>query len=315
MTLPITIIIPTMNRPKSLKETLSSFLNSNDIPSQIIVVDQSKDSETKKDNEIIVGHFSEQTEMVYVYLEKASITKARNAGLHEAVNDVVIFSDDDVVVEKETFSYVYQIMNDNNVAMVGGFDKNTPPVHKRSFLSYVFARASYSKRKYGHVSAGMYGNFPIPMSKWNDTEWAMGFFFVIRKSLADKWKLRFDEKLLYYAYAEDLDFTYAYYKKAKAEDLKCGMSLLLSVYHNCSQEYRVPKLSATMMEILHRHYILNKFDKSLQGRFLVRWCDFGLFVNRLIYKRRPMDVIKSIIYLDKNHKDIMAGNFHYERFM
>ena len=40
---PISVLIPTMNRPEALKRTIQSFLNGTAIPSQIIVVDQSRE--------------------------------------------------------------------------------------------------------------------------------------------------------------------------------------------------------------------------------------------------------------------------------
>lgn len=47
MTLPISVIIPTMNRPESLDRTLKCIAEAADVPQQIVVVDQSQNEETQ----------------------------------------------------------------------------------------------------------------------------------------------------------------------------------------------------------------------------------------------------------------------------
>lgn len=286
-----------------------------ELPAQIVVIDQTKDPILQTENQKCAVFLSQYTEIEYRHLEVASITAARNEGMRLAKNDVVVFSDDDIEVYRETFHNVYDIMKSEEVAIIGGHDNNIPLEHDTSIWSYIFGRVSYSKRKIGHVSPGVYGIFPSKLTEWTETEWAMGFFFVVRKSLAMRWALSFDENLLYYAYAEDLDFTYAYCRKGRVEGYKCGMSSLLSVNHKVSREYRVPKYSATMMEILHRYYILHKYDKALIARFLFWWCNIGIFLNRLIRKERPVDVLRAMRYLMANRKDVERGKFRYELYM
>ena len=64
-------------------------------------------------------------------------------------------------------------------------------------------------------------DFPTHIDSITDTEWAMGFFSVYRTFLIRKWNLKWDEHLINYAYPEDLDFSYSYYKYAKTEGFKC----------------------------------------------------------------------------------------------
>ena len=52
--LPITVGIPTLNRPNSLKNTLESYFSYDCIPQQIIVVDQSADDKIQEENKKIM---------------------------------------------------------------------------------------------------------------------------------------------------------------------------------------------------------------------------------------------------------------------
>lgn len=50
MILPISVIIPTMNRPESLDRTLKSISEASDLPQQIVVVDQSCEASVQDSN-------------------------------------------------------------------------------------------------------------------------------------------------------------------------------------------------------------------------------------------------------------------------
>ena len=62
-TLPISIVIPTVNRPNSLLNTIESYIKYHYIPDQIIVVDQSLDCSTK--NNLLVLKNSKNTNNLF----------------------------------------------------------------------------------------------------------------------------------------------------------------------------------------------------------------------------------------------------------
>lgn len=309
----ITVIIPTMNRPQSLKQTISSIVNSSSLPSQIIIIDQSTYQEFRDSNIEIVQKFKDHLDIQYEFQDIPSLTKARNRGLELAQEEIIVFSDDDVDVLDNTFASVYNIMQDPEIALVGGF--NQGEIHtNNSFFGYLFCRSSYRKRNLGHVSSGVYGRFPISQDNEVDTEWAMGFFFVVRKSLVEKWQCRFDEKLKFYAYAEDLDFTYGYYLKSQIEHYRCIMSRSLTVKHNASAEYRITQFKVTMMEMIHREYIAYKY-KDQFSPFALFWSNIGTFLYRLVKNNNPLDVLRAMRFISRNKSKIIAGELFYNVYM
>ena len=78
--LPITLAIPTMNRPQTLKRTLESYLAADFLPAQIIVVDQSQDKENQEKNKEQCALIN-KTECLYIYQQLPSSTLARNTSL------------------------------------------------------------------------------------------------------------------------------------------------------------------------------------------------------------------------------------------
>lgn len=311
--LPISIVIPTMNRPNSLKRTIDGIMTSSSIPSQIVVVDQSFTQEDQIENKNVLNKYTEQIICTYVYQAKPSLTKARNTGLSHCEYDIIVCSDDDIDVNKDTLLNVYDAMQDESISLIAGIDENMG--WEQSKLGYFAYTKSYLKRKEGHVTLSVFGRFPSKMvSGVVETEWAMGYFFTIRKSLVEKWECRWDENLISYAYPEDLDFSYSYYKKSKAENMKCIISDYIRVKHLVDQEYRIPSYKATLMYVIHREYLSYKHFKSPLSRLATRWSNLFIILNRIITRKAPMDIIKAQYLCDKYRKDIRNQKIPHELF-
>ncbi len=304
--LPICVIIPTMNRPNALFDTVKKMLEYSFIPAQIIIVDQSNVVEHRLGNKKILNDFSEITNITYLYQDKPSLTRARNYGIKYCKYEIVVCSDDDVLVKEDTFKNIFNLMMDDSLSMIGGLDDNMGI--SNSYLSYIFGTKSRKKKNMGHVTKTIHGRYPNYVRGEVTTEWAMGYFFVIRKSLVERYNLKWDENLISYAYAEDLDFSYSYYKLANKEKLLCILSDKVVVTHLATIEWRIPTYHNTLMYIMNREYLSYKHFNQPFARLITRWANFGEMLNRLAHKRKPFHIIKAQCLCDKYHKDIKKGN-------
>lgn len=302
--LPISVLIPTMNRPETLKRTLDTYAQADRAPSQIVVVDQSQDTETAKEIEKIVKSF-EGIDTVYVYQETPSLTAARNNALKYAKEEIIVCSDDDVDVYKDTLYNVYRVMSDESVSMIAGLDDKSGG--KNGSIGYLLGTRSFKKRRIGHVTLSMLGRFPDEVKGQVDTEWAMGFFFSVKKSLIMKWNLRWDENLTSYAFSEDLDFSYAYFKNSRKENLRCVFDETVHVKHMVSREYRVPSKKSTFMYVINRYYLSYKHNMGLKSRLAMKWCNFWRLIERILRKEKPGDFINAQRCLRKNIKKVKSG--------
>ncbi|WP_425886497.1 glycosyltransferase family 2 protein [Parabacteroides sp. ASD2025] len=312
----LSVIIPTYNRISSVERTFEYIAKSKTLPDEVIVVDQTLNSDLAGRIKRLCD--SQKFNVNYLWRSEPSSTKARNVGMAYAKNDIIVFMDDDVDVTRDTFTNVKSLFSDNKVAMVAGYD-GIPPC-KNSNLGYLFNKSSYKKKHIGHVASGIYGRLPITAGHNNSpadvlTEWAMGFFFVVRKSLVQKWNLQFDEKLQYYAYAEDLDFSHLYYRCAKSEGLMCYYSLKCSVTHNVSKEYRTPKRALCFMSVVHREYIRYKHFGDSKYFYSSLWSNIGDVFARIVHREPVKDILDALHFLFKYRDDIRKGIFHYELFM
>jgi len=98
------LIICTRNRHKLLLETLESVLSSNEVPTEIIIVDQS----AAPLPEIGDLPLHPTCQIRYVHLESAGASRARNTGIHLAKNEMIAFLDDDMFVARDWLPILIQ---------------------------------------------------------------------------------------------------------------------------------------------------------------------------------------------------------------
>ena len=307
--LPISVLIPTMNRPESLERTLKKYMSAKFVPAQIVVVDQSVKKDVADKNKKLLESIANEISFQYVYKKEPSLTKARNNALKEASNEIIICSDDDIDVYDNTLENVYLIMKDLNISMIAGLDDNMKL--SSSKIGCLLGFKSLKNIHIGHVTSSMLGKFPDKIENETDTMWAMGFFFVIRKSLVNKWHLEWDEKLIGYAYAEDLDFSYAYYKKAKQENLRCIMTNKVRVLHLASQEFRTPTRKHMFMYVLNRYYLSNKHHMGWKSMISMKLTNNVMVLFQKLKGGNSKDLKDAIHYLKYHKEEIKQGKFNF----
>jgi glycosyltransferase involved in cell wall biosynthesis len=100
----VSVIIPTKNRPEILGDALQTLLIQTHVPDQIIIVDQSSGDETRKviDRVRLEAASSSSSKPELVYLCEPNLPgagAARNLAIERSLGDILIFLDDDVLLE------------------------------------------------------------------------------------------------------------------------------------------------------------------------------------------------------------------------
>ncbi|MBP5288199.1 MAG: glycosyltransferase [Elusimicrobiales bacterium] len=310
-TLPVSVAIPTMNRPESLKHTLESYMSLNAVPDEIIVVDQSGDEETRKKTEAAVKALPECVSGKYIYQAEPSTTESRNCAFASAKNDIIIYSDDDVEPEPAAVENLYRIFIDEYdgktaLAASAGTGGSGPSALKK-ILGFITGARSWKNRNSGNVTMSMLGRYPAGIKKDTPTQWAMGYFFAVRKSLAEKWNIKWDSAMSGYAYAEDLDYTWRYCIKAGEEKMKCVISPSVRVKHLVSGEYRIPTKKHTWLYIVNRHYLLYKHKRPFPARIALEWCNICRLIERILKHEKPGDFAAALWYSWTHSREIRQG--------
>jgi glycosyltransferase involved in cell wall biosynthesis len=99
---------------KSVESSIISLNNNRRV--EIIVVDNNSNDETGK---IVSDYkYSSGVEIKYVLEKNRGLSYARNRGIKEALGDVIIFTDDDIIVENNWIKEISKEMEMNNDIML-----------------------------------------------------------------------------------------------------------------------------------------------------------------------------------------------------
>lgn len=91
---PASLVIPSRNRGEMLVETVRSVLRGDEVPAEIVVVDQS-DVPNRMLEELARDH---EGRVRYLWGRNRGVSRARNEGIWQTKHDVLLFVDDDVRV-------------------------------------------------------------------------------------------------------------------------------------------------------------------------------------------------------------------------
>lgn len=173
--LPVTIAICTRNRTEDLKLCLDALMKLPDRGQEILVIDNDPSTDDTK-------NLIEQYPLVrYVFEKRKGLNIARNRAIAEATNDIVVFTDDDAVVDCQWLNKLVKNFDSPIVMCVTGM---TMPLEletkaQEAFENYSpFGKGFYKKRfsfstsnplATGSVGAG--ANMAIRKSLMRDTGW------------------------------------------------------------------------------------------------------------------------------------------------
>jgi len=220
------LIICTYMRPKPVSDLLASVRQQTRYPDQIVIVDGSTNDDTKR----VFSHQEyENLEYFLVDDSQRGLTKQRNFGIRKAVNKIICFLDDDIILTPTYFEELINTYKTHPEALgVGGYiieDINwrdirddAPATYKEyAFDGYARPLGSrnvlrkrlglFSKNQPGimpEFSNGLSISFLPPSDKIYEVEHFMGGVSSFKKSLFEK--IQFSEYFEGYGLYEDSDF-------------------------------------------------------------------------------------------------------------
>lgn len=100
------LIICTRNRPQLLRDTVTSILNEEVTPTEIIIVDQSKTRDACLDD---LSH-DRDCEIHHIWIDQKGSSLARNTGMRLAKYDILAFIDDDMRVGQNWYPALMMLL-------------------------------------------------------------------------------------------------------------------------------------------------------------------------------------------------------------
>jgi len=151
---PTSLIICSRNRPKLLAETIESVLQGEEVPAELVIVDQSD----VRDSKLETFTTSRPCHLRYVKSDLIGLSRARNSGIAAATHDILAIIDDDMFVAPTWFGLLIRELVSSGMRTVGtGRVLSTAPEVPGGFVPAQAVRedpATYQGRISRDVLAG-----------------------------------------------------------------------------------------------------------------------------------------------------------------
>lgn len=312
--LSVSVVICTKNRHDDIVQCIDSLLEQTYAVNEIVVIDSSNDNGLEK----ILDKYISYSTIKYIYVD-AILTKARNIGIDNSSSDLVMFLDDDTILDKFYVHNIVSIFSESHGTAIGGVsgkiiqEANPPVSGLRKSLSYcrtkllkLFATIFFMFRYHDGIFrlSGVQTFVDYKVDKVTKTEGLSGANMTFLRDVVSKFK--FDETM---AYADDDDIAYRVSRKHQNYYVPEA-----KIVHNASPTggvgYR-PRRMQKEIEGYYHHFqknIPNKtkhklaFNVFLLGLFIRELA--GLILLKKDSWKRLIGVVYGIhsIYFSHHHK-------------
>ena len=126
----ISVVICTCNRAESLRRTLEAFatyLFPRDMETELLLIDNGSTDSTK---EVVTAISPRLRNLKYVFEGKAGQANARNCATAQALGDIIVFTDDDVVPDAQWLEHLCEPLLGGKAQAVTGGIELAPYLHR-----------------------------------------------------------------------------------------------------------------------------------------------------------------------------------------
>jgi len=266
----VSIIIPTYNRYDDLSIALGSIFHQTKCPKEVLIIDDSQ-NESISD---LISRVSSQFVTSGIDLKyfrnphQKGSGIARNYGMSLANEEIILFLDDDVILDKEYIAEIIKVYEQSpGVIGVQGYITNLKRISKfRFFYNKVFYLYNQEKNSC-RVLISTNIVYPSAVDDVIECEWLSGCNQSYRKNKMANFK--FDENFRRYSLKEDVDLSYRIFKKNPGSLIMTPNAKLI---HKATDVARMPEKTVRCMEYVHSFYLFSKnMDPNLIRSIQFYW--------------------------------------------
>lgn len=273
----ISVIITTKNRPQDVVRCLGSVSIQTILPDEIIIVDSSDTEELKSELNSFHALY-----INYIH-SKPGLTLQRNIGIKASSGDIIIFLDDDVILDKDYIKQIMYVFDSYSARLIGGVtgqivngeEKLIQRLHR---IGSETLAALFFLHRYGDGRFQPSG-FPTiiksgSVDKITNVEFLRGCNMAFRREVISTFK--FDENLYGYSWGEDDDI--AYRLSRKYQNIYTPFARI--VLNNISASTGGSKYAIMKMKIENHYYLFKKnLPQDFKHRVAFYWSVVGLFIR------------------------------------
>jgi len=282
------VVIPTKNRPDDLVRAVVSVIEQSRRPDEIIIIDQSKFDSAKGLVDKLLKSYQD-IKQIYILNEWLSgLTAAKNLATSISRSDILLFIDDDIVLEPDFISLILDVyIKYPDLSGVGGQIKL--PNGRSSVLRRLIAtffQIGIFRDKRALLQAGYFNSFEMV-----PTRILSGGLSSLRRNVFNI--IKFDEQLLGASPIEDIDFYFSASKK-----FKFALAPKACALHNVSMVNRSGLKKTFELKCFGFCYIFLKYaKKSPFNVFAFLWRNVGMFFDAVlqVLKYKSLDPLLGLV--------------------
>lgn len=313
----VSVVIPTYKRPYALSACLDSLLTQTILPLEVTVVDNS----SEKASEVLVRQYenafgSRGIGLRYVRNGQNSLTAARNLGVKLSQGDIVLFLDDDVILDADYIEEILKVYEANpNALGVQGYIVSEQSRLVHDFFSRLFFWYRFERHRC-RVLPSVSATYPGKLDKVISCQWLSGANHSYRRYIFDEFQ--YDERLIKYSEGEDLELSYRIFKRYPGS---LFITPFARISHNTSMEGRALVRELVYMREVYGLYLFFKlFNPTLKNKLIYLWSRIGRLVLTLARAvvKRPSGIMAELrhllgaYYLCLRHlEEIKAGDLEF----
>jgi glycosyltransferase involved in cell wall biosynthesis len=186
MTPKLSIIIPTLNRGKNLRQVLDSviMLHMDKITFELLIIDNASIDDTKTICRNFIDNNKDLT-IRYFYEPVPGLLSGRHLGAKHAQGEILGFLDDDVELTPNWAKDVIEIMEKRkDIDLLTGPNLPKYETYPPKWLNFFWKSTPYGGTSCGELSLLDLGHQVVEI----DATWVWGLNFIIRKSVYEKLK-------------------------------------------------------------------------------------------------------------------------------
>jgi len=282
----VSIVIVTKERHEDLIKCMNSLIIQTKPISELVIIDSSEkclsDASLKK--------YRKKFHVNYVHYN-CGITEGRNLGIKKSTGDIVIFLDDDVILDKNYVSEIFRVFEnyDGRLGAVTGrvagewmrtkrFQGLVKSKIFRGFRNTVYRMFLYFSLGNGRFHPSGFPSIVFAQNKIMFIEFMQGSNMAVKREVLKKFK--FDENLRGAGPMDDCDFCYRVSRK-----YKIIYTPYAKLIHNVAKTggQRTAKIKWRKMFMENSYYLFKKnFPDRIYNKLAFWWSIFGLSLILLV---------------------------------
>ena len=296
MGISVSVVIATKDRQDVLPSCMDSLLTQKRLPDEVVVIDSSSEKDITK--EVIHKYDNCSSINIKYFHTQPGLCLQRNRGIAESNGNIVLFIDDDVVLEYDFIQQLIRIYESYpSWGSIGGIITNFQSSQMHRLQSRLFYRRCFREERANiHRKQSNCGNAEII-----EVNSLSGCLMSFRRKVFENYL--FNESLPCGGFGDDIEFCARVSRRHKI-----GIALTCKAVHNVNPGGRFPNINRIEGSLIgYFHVFAVKDSGNLIDMIALAWLNIGYATRSILKGLRHFNIRYIYNHVSMQYKVIRNG--------